>query len=593
MGRRGPKPTSPEALKLRGSWLVRETKGKGKGKAELKRAPSPPRSPMPKTERQWSDLLGILPNYDPFREADGYVFDVSRATRIIDFFETRLHHVKGEKARQPFLLERWQRSFLANLFGWVDEYGMRRYREALVYIPRKNGKTPMVAGIILFMLVEDGEFGAEIYGAAFEFQQASLVWQHASGMVRLDDRLDSICQLFKGQSKAIQVREQFWDQYGMSTYRVVPGSEAQAHGWNAHCGCIDELHMQPDRKLVDALETAVAARQQPIILYMTTADYEREGSICNEKNDYARGVCSGAINDARFLPCVYEADPECDWGDEQIWAAANPNLGVSVDLDYLRRAYKKAINSPSFQNTFKRFHLNIRTDQEEIWIPSDVWDGLKRAPIPMSELAAYDCWAGIDIGSTRDFTAMVLAFKLGDGTIYLSPHIWIPSKTAAERYERDRIDYPSWISQGLIHKTPGNATDYATIRRDINEILNTNRLRLREIAADRLFQGEQLTQELSELDGLNVIAHGQGFYGMAGPMRRFEELAISGKLAHDGNPILRMNVMNVVAELDASGNQKPKRDNPKRKIDAAVAAIMAVGRADGAVKRRSNPWVII
>ena len=306
-----------------------------------------------------------IPGYDPWRDAGDCHFDQKAARHAIEWIEGELSHVKGAKAREPFLLEDWQRAIIATLFGWKRPDGTRRYRYAFVFVPRKNGKTALAACIILYCLFEDGEAGAEIYGAASEYRQASKVWEHAAGMVRQNPKLLEKAQIFRGQAKAIQRRDDF------STYAVLASSpEALSHhGGNTHVFVVDELHALSDNEMVDVLETSTGSRRQPLGVYITTSDYEREGSPCNEKHDYAGKVRDGIIRDAAFLPVIYEAARKDDWSKPAVWRRCNPNFGVSVYEEYIVASYAKARELPRFENTFKRLHLNIRTEQAMRWLP--------------------------------------------------------------------------------------------------------------------------------------------------------------------------------------------------------------------------------
>lgn len=572
----GPARTPTAALKLRGSRLA---------KRRMEKPKSAPVMTKPKRARAIRDLDAIIrtgiPGYDPYAQAGDCVFDPDAAKRAIRFFETQLSHVKGAKARTPFLLERWQQAIIGNLFGWKRPNGLRRYREAFVFVPRKNGKSPLAAGIILYCLFEDGEPGAEIYGAASEYKQASLVFEHCRGMVLQNPALAARAKIYSGQAKAIQLESDF------STYRVISRESGAAHGFNTHLYIVDEVHALPDSELVDVLETSTGARRQPLGVLITTSDYEREGSPANAKHTYACRVRDGIIEDSAFLPVIYEASIDDDWTDPAVWVKANPNLNVSVSLDYIRAACRKAQDSPRFENTFRRLHLNIRTAQDVRWLPMDRWDGCAGEPIDLVDYKGRACWCGLDLATSRDMTAFVIVFPEDDDTYTLVPIFWIPKDTALERERRDRVPYSVWVREGLIRTTTGDTADYATIRRDINQIVKDHKLSVREIAADRLFQGDQLCHELADQDGFNVIAHGQGFLSMAAPTKRFEELVLAGAIRHGGNAVLRWHASNVSVELDAAGNLKPSRKRSIEKIDGIVAAIMAVGRAVARVQKVS------
>ncbi len=570
MAKTGPKPTPDHALRLRGSGAIQK-------RVKPKVAPvAKPKRPRARVVRDLDKIIRTgIPGYNPYAQSGDCKFNPKLARQAIRFFETELCHVKGSLAGRPLLLEPWQQSIIGNLFGWLRKDGTRRYRTAFIFVPRKAGKTVLAAGIVAYTLFEDGEPGAEIYSAASEYKQATLVFEHVRGMVLRNPSLKERAKIYAGQAKSVQLESDY------STYRVVSSDASSQHGFNTHCYVVDEVHCLPDSELIDTLETSTGARRQPLGILISTSDYERAGSPCNAKHEYASRVRDGVIDDPSFLPVIYEASIDDDWTDPKVWAKANPNLGVSVSEEYIASACKKAQDLPRFENTFKRLHLNIRTQQDVRWLPLDKWDACAGEPQRLSDFAGCECWAGLDLATTRDLTALVLVFPQEDERFALVPIFWVPMETALERSRRDRVPYNQWIREGLIRTTPGSATDYATIRRDINALHTEHGIIIRSIAADRLFQGEQLCQELREQDGLDVQAFGQGFMSMAGPTKRFEDMVVEGKLRHGANPVLRWHASNVSVEMDAAGNIKPSRKKSTEKIDGIVAAIMGLSEAIG------------
>lgn len=567
MGERGPKRIDTDVLLKRGSWLA---------KKRLKKEKSVRKREIPDVQYNLLDDIKLLPNYDPYKNADDYRFDIELGDCAVRFFHEKLTHVKGEKAGRPFVLEAWQRGLIGNLFGWVHkETGLRRYQECFIEVARKNGKTPMAAGILLYLLFMDGEPGAEIYGAASEYKQASLVFTHAWGMRNSDKELKENSKVFKGQAKSIEVGEPGDDEYGI--YRVISSDSFAAHGFNTHGAVVDELHTQPNRDLVDALMTSTGARREPLIIYITTSDFEREGSICNEKEEYALRVCKGVIDDPSFLPVVYQASIEDDWKSVETWKKANPNLDVSVSLGYLKRECKRAEETPTYENTFKRLHLNIRTQQDVRWIPQDKWDACG-GDVDEGLLLGRECYAGLDLSSTRDITAFVMVFPDEDGSYGVIRRSWIPKDNAHARELRDRVPYVTWADQGYITMTDGNVVDYEQVIKGILE--DCERFDVKEIAFDR-FGFEAMRQRMVHfgIPEERFVSFGQGFISMSAPTKELEKLIYGEQLAHGGDPVLRWMVSNVAVEEDAAGNLKPSKKKSHEKIDGIVALIMALGRA--------------
>ena len=437
-----------------------------------------------------------IPGYDPFASAGDCRFDARAGWLAIDFFRDCLTFTAGEWMGRPFVLQPWQQAIIGNLFGWKRPDGRRRYREAFIYVPRKSGKSEMAGGLGCLLTFADGEPAAQVYCAAADRDQARLVFNAAKTMVLAEPELDARGRIY---TNSIVVESTG------SVLKVVSAEAYSKHGINAHGIIIDELHAQPNRELVDALTTSTGARRQPLIVYITTADFDRE-SICNEKYDYACKVRDAIIEDPAFLPVIYEAGADEDWTDPAVWAKANPNLGVSVRQEYLERECKRAQETPTYENTFKRLHLNLRTQQDVRWLSLEAWDACGGEPIDESSLAKRRCWAGLDLSTTTDISALVLVFPDPDGGVTLLPWFWIPGDNARKRENRDRVPYETWARQGLIEMTPGNVIDYDYIRARINDL--SKRFNIREIAIDP-WNATQLALQLQG-DGFEVVTFGQG-----------------------------------------------------------------------------------
>lgn len=537
---------------------------------------------MAAVSRKWRKLLSLLPGYDPFRDAGEAWFDEEAAQVALDFFPECLTHVEGDLAGKPFVLEPWQQAFVANLQGWKqrDEKGrtVRRYREAFLKVPRKNGKSPLVAGLAVEITFTEDERGQQNYIAAGEREQAGKLFRHAKGMVEAEPELARRCRIYGGKAEAGQSRSIV--KPDSSFLRVISADASGEHGGNTHLGIIDELHVQPDRELYDVLRTSTASlnRKQPLIITVTAADYVRE-SICNEVDDYASKVREGIIRDPRFLPAIWEAGPSDDWRKEATWRKANPNLGVSVSLEYLRAECKKAEENPAYENTFRRLHLNQKVETAVRAMPMDRWDA---APSRRSDeqLAGQVCFGGLDLASTIDIAAFVLAFPDGQGDdrpVDLLCFFWVPEENAALRERRDRVPYQTWARQRLIRTTPGNVIDYDFIRRDVLEL--AGRYDIRKVGADP-WNARQLVIQLRG-DGIDVEEFRQGYTSMTAPTKEFLRLVTAGRLRHGGHPVLRWMASNLSTEQDAAGNLKPSKKKSSEKIDGIVAGIMAIGEASG------------
>jgi phage terminase large subunit-like protein len=362
-----------------------------------------------------------------------------------------------------------------------------------------------------------------------------------------------------------------------STYRVLSADAFTKHGLNAHGVIVDELHVQPHRDLVDVLVTATGARSQPLVVFITTAGYDKT-SICWEYHEYAEQVLNGVIDDPTFFAYIAAADKDDDWLDPAIWAKANPGLGVSVKLDYLKQEANRARHVPAYQNTFRRLHLNQWTQQASRWLDLEAWDACNLAIDPKL-LEGAECYAGLDLSSTSDIAALVLDFPTEEGEdeerhAWL-PFFWIPEDNMMERVRKDRVPYDAWTRDELITATEGNVIDYQFILRDIEalgEIFN-----IKEIAFDR-WGAFQISSQLEGL-GFELVGFGQGYKSMSPPMTDLLRLVLGKQLAHGANPVLRWMADNLVVDTDPAGNVKPNKKKSREKIDGIVAGLMALDRA--------------
>lgn len=518
-----------------------------------------------------ADAIRTLPGYDPYDQADGYEFIEDDAQYAIDWFEAYITHTKGELAGQPYILEPHERAIMANIFGWKHKKThYRRYKEVFYFVPRKNSKTTFAAGLALEILFTDDEQGAECYCGAADRDQATLLFGQAAAMVRKCPEMDSRVKIY-ATGKSIVYEET------NSSFKAISAEAGTKHGYNSSFVALDELHAQRDRELVDVLLTSTGSRRQPLVISTTTSDYQREGSICNEKHDYASKVRDGIIDDPTMLPVIYEASLDDDWTDPEVWAKANPNLDKSISLDYIRRACEKAKETPTFENTFKRLHLNIRTEQDVRWLSIEKWDKCD-FPELLEDLEGKECWAGLDLSSTTDLTALVLAFPVDD-KIALKPFFWVPGDNARKRERRDRAPYLTWARQGFIELTDGNVIDYDLIRKRIGEL--HEKYNIKQIAIDRWAATQLITQ--LEGDGFDVMPFGQGFHSMGAPTKEMEKLVLGEQLATGGHPVLRWCASNVTVEQNAAGDMKPNKAKSTERIDGIVAAIMAIGAASARI----------
>jgi len=495
----------------------------------------------------------------------GLVLNKKKAELALLFFNL-VKHSKGEWAGQPFHLEAWQQFIVWNLFGWYRDNGTRRFRWAYNEVARKNGKSTLAAGIGLYLLTADGEPGAEIYSAATKRDQARITHSEATRMVKASPALRKRVRVFRDNLHVESTASKF-EPLGRDTDSM--------DGLNVHGAIIDELHAHKTRDLVDILETAQSARRNPLQFEITTAGYDRE-SICWEHHEYTEKVLSGVIEDDRWFGIIYTIDTDDDWQDESVWRKANPNIGISKKIDYMRQQAQRAREIPSQLNAFLRLDLDVWTQSETKWVNLEHWKLCGQA-IDANGLRGRRCYGGLDLSSTTDVSAFVLVFppERSDDPYQVLCRFWIPEDSMHERSRRDRVPYDAWVRQGYMVATPGNVIDYDYILAQIDE--DAQMYDLQEIAFDR-WGATKIVQELQEM-GLTVVQFGQGFASMSAPMKELEKLILSHKLAHGNNPVLAWMADNLVAAVDPAGNIKPDKQRSIEKIDGMVALIMALDRA--------------
>lgn len=482
-----------------------------------------------------------------------------------------MQHSKGEWAGQPFELAPWQAFILWVLFGWKrTSDGQRRFRTAFIFVPRKNGKTSLMAGIGLYLLVLDGEQGAEVYSAATKREQAKLSWDEAVRMRAASPSLKEITQHWKS-SDTISMEAT------NSKFRPLGADADTLDGLNVHGALIDELHAHRTPEVVDVLQTATGSRRQPLQFEITTAGFDQQG-IGYQHYDYGKKILEGVFEDDTWFVFLAELDSGDDWRDPLTWAKANPNLGVSVKQDDLERKAKEAENRPAALNNFLCKHLDVWTQQEERWISIEAWDACgpeSDADGCAEELRGRTCYGGMDLSSRVDVTAFALVFPEPDGGFRQLSWFWIPEESMRERELRDRVPYGVWAEEGYVEVTPGNVIDYERIKAKIGEL--ATRYDILEVGFDP-WSATQIALQLGE-EGLNMVEISQRYSTLSEPSKAFEALVLSKKLRHDGNLLMRWMVDCVSIVTDTLGNirpAKPDRRKSAKRIDGVAATVNAL-----------------
>ncbi len=432
----------------------------------------------------------------------------------------------------------------------------------------KTHNSELAAAIALYLLYADNEPSAEVYGAACDRNQASIVFDVARQMVEMSPALMRRSKIRSAGKRIINYRN-------AGFYQVLSAETGTKHGLNVSGLVFDEIHAQPNRKLYDVLTKGSGdAREQPLFFIITTAGNDKN-SICYELHTKALDLMAGRKKDATFYPVVYGLEHEEDWTDEANWYKANPSLGHTIQIDRVREAYRNAVENPAEENVFKQLRLNIWTSASIRWIPEQVYDK-GNLPIDRDSLRGRMCCGGLDLSSTSDITALVLAFppRSDDEKYILLPFFWLPEDTLELRCRRDHVLYDVWQKQGFIQTTEGNVIHYGFIEKFIERLGET--YNIREIAYDR-WNATQMVQNLEDM-GFTMVPFSQGFKDMSPPSKELFKLLMEGNINHGGNPVLKWMAGNVVMRQDPAGNIKPDKEKSVEKIDGIVASIMALDR---------------
>lgn len=494
-------------------------------------------------------------------------YDKAKADRAVKFIQN-LKHTKGKWDGKKFMLLPWQEQIVRDIFGIVRADGKRQFLTAYVEIPKKQGKSELAAAIALYLLYADNEASAEVYGAACDRNQASIVFDVAKQMVMKSPALMK-------RSKIAAATKRIVNYSNAGFYQVLSAETGTKHGLNVSGLVFDEIHAQPNRKLYDVLTKGSGdAREQPLFFIITTAGTDKQ-SICYELHTKALDIMNGRKNDSTFYPVVYGLEEGDDWNDEANWYKANPSLGHTIAIERVREAYKNALENPAEENVFKQLRLNMWTNSTVVWIPEHIYDK-GNSPIDIDSLTGRDCYAGLDLSSTSDITAFVLVFppRYEDEKYIVLPFFWLPEDTLELRCRRDHVLYDVWQRQGYIHTTEGNVIHYGFIERFIEDL--GKKYHIKEIAYDR-WNATQMVQNLED-EGFTMVPFGQGFKDMSPPSKELYMLLMEGSIVHGGNPVLKWMAQNVVMRQDPAGNIKPDKERSVEKIDGIVALIMGLDR---------------
>ena len=515
--------------------------------------------------------LACQRHLDDLVRADGVTlrWNQAEADAVIQFFGY-LPQFQGRWALQRLILLPWQAFCVGSVFGWqlwdarLDRW-VRRFRESFISVARKQGKTTLAAGIALWLLDFDHEPGAQVFAAACKRDQAKQCWQAAERMVALTPMLSRRIAHLSSSSRLV-VRD-------TASYFAPLGRDSDSeHGLNPHGAIIDELHVHPTRDMVDALTTAIGARSQPLIWYITTAGVEGE-SIYTETDDRARRVVQGIAPDDRLFVYLATLDDGDEWTDPAVYIKGNPSLGVTIQVEDLIAERDKAMTTPGLQNVFKRLRLNIRTSQETAWLDVNQWDACAVDTLEREGLKVL----GVDLGGNADLSAAAVLTMDDEGGLDIALRFWMPRERVSYMEQRDGVPYAAWIQAGWITPTDGDWRDDAAILHDLYELCGERGIH------EVMFDPHGFGYIGSQLGGMGLtVARVPQTFGELGPATaHFENQLSRGQVAHLGNPVMRWMVTNVSVDQSREGARKPSRYGAivyKKHIDGLSAVVTGLAR---------------
>lgn len=520
-----------------------------------------------------------------------YWFNEAAADAAVNFFPQYVCLTSGEWAGQPFHLEDWQANDIVRpLFGWMRQDGTRRFRRCFVWVPRKNGKTELAAGIALLLLIGDAEEGGEVYSIATDKDQSAIVFNKAVAMVSKSPALAECLTCLKTSIYCPELN---------SSFKPLAGTPKGKHGL-APSGLIgDELHEWDSGELYQFVHDGEGNRRQPLEFLISTAG--KKGGYGEEVWNECEKIIDGTLADEETLVVIYAAGEDDDWQDERTWFKANPNLGVSKKLEAMRADARRALQSPRLENSFKAYHLNMWSEQAVRWLPLDAADDTGRrfgwkhcaGPLDWREmepaLIGKRCYSGVDLSAINDLTALVHWFPAQEGLAVpaVLARFFKPADLLITHSKRDKLPYDLWAKGGLpsdagkglprpaLYATEGNVVDYAFLQKVLFD--DAERFEIRNLGADR-YNATQTIIEIKQ-EGIPAEFVQQGFLSLSPPSKELERLVISNGFNHGNHPILSRHARVVAVETDPAGNIKPTKAKSTERIDGIAALVNALALA--------------
>lgn len=499
---------------------------------------------------------------ESMQDGGKYTFDEEKANRPIEFIERFCRHSKGEWAGQPVRLELFQKAFIQALFGFVNrDTGLRRFREAFFLVGRKNGKSTLLAGLALYMLIADGEGGAEVYSTATKYAQARLLFDECHNMVKQSPDLSR--HMKKRKSDLYYVP-------GMSKLQPLSRNSDSLDGLNASFVIMDELHGVKDRNLYEVMRQSQSARRQPLLVMITTAGTVRE-CIFDDMYNHACAVADGAITDDTFLPILYELDRRDEWMEPGAWMKANPSLGTIKKTDDLTIKVQRAKQNPVELSGVLCKEFNIRETVQSAWLSFDAINCTDT--FDMEEFRGAYCIGGVDLSITTDLTcASLLMMKRGSDKKYIAQMYWLLADSLQERVKRDKIPYDKWFERGLLRLCAGNSISYSDVTQWFVDMVKQYELFPAWVYYDS-YSARYFVEEM-QMQGFNMVRCIQGAKTLSLPLQMLGTDLQAHRVNYNNNPILKWCLTNTGIQTDRNGNIVPvKNQSSKQRIDGTAALL--------------------
>lgn len=500
-----------------------------------------------------------------------YFYSSNRANHILEFAENYCRHSKGKFGGKPVQLELWEKAHLATVFGFVDIEGNRKYRESLLIVGKKNGKSLLASVVGLYMLTADGEMGPEVYAVATKKDQSKIIWLESKRMVRKSPSLSK-----RVRSLVAELDTDFND----GVFKPLASDSDTLDGLNIHCVLMDEIHQWKQGKaLYDIMADGVSAREQPLVYITSTAGTIRE-DIYDQKYEEAEMVINGyedpdGYKDEHFIAFIYELDNRKEWTDETCWEKANPGLGTIKNRNTLKDKVEKAKKNPLLVKNLLCKEFNIRETSSEAWLTFE--QANNTAVFEIRELKPRYGIGGVDLSATTDLTAAKVLFKVPeDEHIYVMSMYWIPEDLVEKRVQEDKIPYDVWIEKGYVRTCSGNKISYRDVKSWFVEVQQEHDIYLNLIGYDS-WSAVYFVEDMQDYFGKSsMVPVIQGKKTLSQPMKAMGADLENNLIVYNNNPVDKWCLCNTAVDVDKNDNIQPiKTSKPRRRIDGTAALLDA------------------